>query len=79
MPRRRVWRVAERLFSTRPGSVPPPRPGRILGPILGQLAAYEGDGPLGRSIQSTTAPWTPRPRKWRMVIRKWRSVCGALP
>jgi hypothetical protein len=28
---------------------------------------------------ATTTPWTPRPRKWRMVIRKWSSVFGALP
>ena len=42
MPRRRVWRVAERLFSTRPGSVPPPRPGQNPRADLGPAGGLRG-------------------------------------
>lgn len=65
----------ESLVQVSGGSIAP-KPSRW--PILADWRHTRATGhSAGRSSDDYT--WTPRPRKWRMVIRKWPSVFGALP
>ena len=58
----------ERIAGASSGGSIAPKPSRW--PILADLRHSRAT--VTRPDRATTTPWTPRPRKWRMVIRKWQ-------